>query len=255
MVDRSYLRPGGIPGWGVKGLVGVWVAALLIFVFWGSPLYPAALGLVPARAFSDLELWRVFTAPLWLGSLDRVRIAPLVLSLFCLFALGSPLERWLGTWRFLLLFGAALLIGHLGAAILGLVVSPGEALGGPAPGAWAVVAALSVIYWNHQVYLVRALPLRGRHLGWGLAAGLLIALLVDWKDGLSGLPFAADALGGAVGLLFVTRSWRPWHRRPKARSRFVLLKGGAEPPLVSAPPGGKKGNGRGSIPGQPKEWN
>ncbi|MDY0003401.1 MAG: rhomboid family intramembrane serine protease [Polyangia bacterium] len=255
MQERTYLRPGGSPGWGVKGLAAAFVTALGVFVFWGSPAFPEALGLVPSRAFPGLELWRFFSAPFWFGSLAEVRIAPFVLSVLCFFVLGAPLERWLGSWRIAVLVGAALFLGHLGAGLLGLALAPDEALGGPAPGAWAVITALCINYWSHQTLVIRPLPLRGRHLFCGLAAALLVALLWDLKDGLSPLPFVADALGGAVGALFVTKGWRPGRRRRGARSRFVVLTGGADGPASRPPAGGRKGNGRGSPGSKPKAWN
>lgn len=255
MREPIYLRPGGSPGWGTRSLMGILVTALVLFVFWGSPLYPDALALVPQRAFGALELWRLVTAPLWFGTLDQVRIAPLVLSLLGLWALGSPLERWLGTRRLLILFGAGVLLGHLGAGLLAQAMAPSEALGGPAPGVWAIATALGIHYWNHQTWVIRPLPLRGRHLFFGLTAALAVALLLDWKDGLSLFPFAADALGGAVGALFVTKGWRFWRRRPKSRSRFVVLPGGVDARSHKRSSGKGNGRGRDAAGSPPKTWN
>ncbi len=261
MRTQTYLTPGGSPERGVKILLGTLVAALGIFVFWGSPAYPDALGLVPAKALGGGQVWRVLTAPLWFGTLDKVRIAPFVLALIGLYFLGTPLERWLGTRRFLALFGASALSGHLGAALVGLGVRPDEALGGPAPGMWGVAAALCINYWNLSLFVVRPLPVRGKHLFYGLAAALVIALFVDLADHLSWLPFLADALGGAVGAAFVTRGWRLWSRGPRSRSRFVVLQGGRVGDhghrKGGGGPGKNGGNGRskGDMGGRPKYWN
>jgi membrane associated rhomboid family serine protease len=259
MVDRPFLRPGGALTPAVIGLGLGLVTALLVMVFWGSEAYPDALGLVPRRAYASLELWRLVTAPLYLGELDTVRIAPVVLGLFALYLLGTPLERWLGTVRVLVLFFSCTLVGPLVASLLGLAVSPDQPLGGPSPGIWGLVTAAGLIFWHTQVWILRPLPVRGRHVFLGLVVGFAISVVLDLVDGTSVLHALASLVGGGVGALFVTRGWRFWQRQAP-RARFVLVPGGAGGAASTGRSRGGNGNGHGEAPHGggargPRQWN
>ncbi|MFH2009905.1 MAG: rhomboid family intramembrane serine protease [bacterium] len=262
MLQRTFLKPGGNPLTGVRILLVGYLLAMLAFVFWGSRLYPDTLGLVPSRAFGGYELWRLVSSLVYFGTLEAIYIAPFLLGLFALWLLGSPLEGWLGTKRFLILFFTCALAGHLGAGLTGLALAPHQAVGGASPGVWGVIVALGLLYWNVQVYLVRPLPVRGKHLLIALGALFAIAALLDVFEKLPLLPSLASLIGGGVGALFVTRSWRPSQLFGKRRqqSRFVVLQGGRDPlPRASSPAGGRAGNGGGhsdDAPNPPKKlWN
>jgi membrane associated rhomboid family serine protease len=244
----------------VKLLLLSYTAALVGFVFWGSRLYPDTLGLVPSRTFGGLELWRVVSTLFYFGTLDQVFIAPFLLGMTALWLFGSPLEGWLGQRRFLILFFTCALVGHLAAALLGLVVNPALAVGDASPGVWGVLVALGILYWGEQVFVLRPLPVSGKHVLLALFAAFGIAVLYDLVKGFSLLPKLSSAVGGGVGALFVTRAWRPSQLFGGAakKARFVVLQGGRGIPGSPKPkPRGKNGNGGGSPTVRPpgKLWN
>lgn len=248
MLQRNYLKPGGNPPRGVRILLIVYSVALVTFVFWGSRLYPDSLALVPAKAFSDFELWRILSSLIYFGTLDRVYIAPFLLGMTALWLFGTPLEGWLGTRRFLILFFTCAVVGHLLASLLGLALASSQATGGSSPGVWGILVALGIIYWSEQIFVLRPLPVYGKHLLLGLLAAFAVAVIFDLANGFPVLPKAATAIGGGVGALFVTRSWRPSQLfgGAKPQSRFVVLQGGrASSAVKPAGPRGNNGSGNG----------
>ena len=98
---------------------------------------------------------------------------------------------------------------------------------------------------------LRRAPWLGGAVLLALAAGLVAPLAL--AVGLRGWPFYAG-LGAGLILLFGAIE-RLWQRRPQARSRFVVLRGGVQTPPGRPPGGGRKGNGRGSPHAPPKTWN
>lgn len=251
MLQRTYLKPGGNPTRGVRILLIGYSLALVTFVFWGSRLYPDTLALVPAKVFSEFEVWRVLSTLIYFGSLDQIYIAPFLLGMTALWLFGTPLEGWLGIRRFLILFFTCALVGHLVAALLGLALAPQQAVGDASPGVWGALVALGLIYWREQVFVLRPVPLYGKHVLLALLAAFAVAVIRDLFTGFPLLPKVATAIGGCVGALFVTRSWRPSQlfggSRPK--TRFVMLQGGRASPgfKPGRPGGGKSGkNGGGS---------
>lgn len=261
MLQRTYLKPGGNPTRGVRILLLSYSLALVTFVFWGSRLYPDALALVPTKAFGNFELWRIFSTLIYFGSLDQVYIAPFLLGMTALWLFGSPLEGWLGFRRFLILFFTCAVVGHLAASLLGLALSTGQATGDASPGVWGILVALGIIYWRQQVFVLRPVPLYGKHVLLTLLAAFGVAVLYDLANGFGVLPKAASAVGGGVGALFVTRAWRPSQLfgAAKPKSRFVVLQGGRATPGGKSPqPRGNNGSGNGggdggSTPGSTKK--
>jgi len=254
MVHRTYLKPGGNPTRGVRALLLGYTAALVVFVFWGSRLYPDTLALVPSKAFGDFELWRFGSTLIYFGSLDQVYIAPFLLGMTALWLFGTPLEGWLGFRRFLILFFTCAMVGHLVGALLGLALAPNQALGDASPGVWGVLMAVGLIYWRDQVFVLRPVPLHGKHVLLALVATFAVAVIYDLTKGHPLLPKAATAVGGGVGALFVTRSWRPSQLFGGSghRSRFVVLQGGRASLDPKPPkPRGNNGSGNGGSPPRP----
>lgn len=246
MLQRTYLKPGGNPPRGVRILLMGYTAALVAFVFWGSKLYPQSLALLPDRTFREFELWRILSTLVYFGELDKVYIAPFLLGLTALWMLGSPLELWLGIRRFLILFFTCAIVGHLVAGLLGLALGAAVASGDASPGVWGVLVAVGIIYWKEQVFVLRPVPLYGKHVLLGLLAAFAVAAIYDVVQGHSLLPKVATTIGGGVGALFVTRAWRPSRLfgGSGSKSRFVVLQGGrAEGGPKPGKPRGKNGHG------------
>ncbi len=257
MLQPTYLKPGGNPTRGVRILLIGYSVALITFVFWGSKLYPDAVALVPTKAFGDFELWRLLSTLIYFGSLKEVFIAPFLLGMTALWLFGTPLEGWLGTRRFLVLFFTCAVVGHLLASLMGLGLASEQATGDASPGVWGVLVALGLIYWKEQVYVLRPVPVYGKHVLLALLGAFVVAVISDLVTSFNLLPKVASAIGGGVGALFVTRFWRPSQLfgGPKAKSRFVVLKGGREGGFGK--PRGKNGNGNGGgdAPPPKKMWN
>jgi membrane associated rhomboid family serine protease len=256
MVQRSYLKPGGNPPRGVRLLLLGYTVALVTFVFWGSRLYPDTLALVPERAFIQLELWRIGSTLIYFGSLDQVYIVPFLLGMTALWLFGTPLEGWLGLRRFLILFFTCAVVGHLVAALLGLALASHQAVGDASPGVWGVLVALGLVYWREQVFVLRPVPIHGKHVLGALVAAFAVAVIYDLIKGFPLLPKAATAIGCGVGALFVTRSWRPSQLfgGSRKKTRFVVLQGGRASPSISpGNPRGQNGSGRGGRSPRPPE--
>jgi rhomboid family protein len=268
MRQRTYLKPGGTPTRGVRLLLIGYSVAMVTFVFWGSRLYPDTMALLPNRVIGGLELWRIPSTLIYFGSLEEIFIAPFLLGMTALWLFGTPLEGWLGFRRFLILFFTCAVVGHLVATLGGMAFSSAQPVGGASPGVWGVLVALGLIYWREQVFVLRPVPLQGKHVLLALLAAFAVAVIYDLATGFGLLPKAATAVGGLVGALFVTRSWRPSQifggSGPK--TRFVMLQGGRASPGFksgesSSKPGGTNGGGNGSesddpTPTPPKKlWN
>jgi membrane associated rhomboid family serine protease len=268
MRQRNYLKPGGTPPRGVRLLLIGYTVAMVTFVFWGSRLYPDGLALIPSKVIGGLELWRILSTLIYFGSLDQIYIAPFLLGMTALWLLGTPLELWLGFRRFLILFFTSAVVGHLVATLVGLALASAQPVGDASPGVWGVLTAVGLIYWREQVFVLRPVPLQGKHVLLALMAAFAVAVIYDLATGFALLPKAATLVGAGVGALFVTRSWRPslLFGGSGPKTRFVMLQGGrATESFKSGKPkgtnggtnGGSSGRGSGdSTPPPPKNlWN
>ena len=140
------------------------------------------------------------------------------------------------------------------AALLGLALALQQAVGDASPGVWGVLVALGLVYWREQVFVLRPVPIHGKHVLGALLAAFAVAVIYDLIKGFPLLPKAATAIGGGVGALFVTRSWRPSRLfgGSRKKTRFVVLQGGRASPAISpGTPRGQNGSGRGGPSPQP----
>jgi hypothetical protein len=103
-------------------------------------------GLVPERVL-DGEIWRLFSCTfLHSGFLH------LAFNGYVLWVLGSFLERLLGTWRFLLLYG----LSCLGASLTSMYFLDGIAVGASG-GLWGLLGADAVLAWRSQGLLPKSM--------------------------------------------------------------------------------------------------
>lgn len=173
-------------------LIAVNVAVYGLETLYGGADYAPALmrlgALAPPRVH-DGEIWRLVTATFLHGGLLH-----LLLNMYVLLVLGTLLEKVIGSWRFLALYGAA----ALGGSLLSLQVTTSLSVG--ASGAiWGLMTAQMVLAWRGGGILPVALrDALMKNSFQNLAINIVNSLRpgVDW---------AAHAGGGLAGaLLMVT---------------------------------------------------
>ncbi|MFZ4580400.1 MAG: rhomboid family intramembrane serine protease [Myxococcota bacterium] len=189
--------------WGVAGIAVAIALLWFLEVLWGaseSTQTLARMGGSRGEWVFAGEWWRLLAAG-WLHSGIRHAVG----NLYGLILLGVLLEKLVGTWRFLLLYGVSI----AGSELLAAVVGP-EQLGiGASGGVFGVMGALFVLSFRSD-----GLPRLERkavaiHSGVYLAYNLLASLLpgVGMAAHLGGL--ATGALLAATGVL-TFRMPRPW---------------------------------------------
>lgn len=102
--------------------------------------------LSPQRVWQG-ELWRLLSCTFLHAGLMHVGF-----NTYVLWVLGTFLERILGSWRFLLLYG----LSCLGASLVSLFFLQGFSVGASG-GLWGILAAQAVLAWRAQGLLPRAL--------------------------------------------------------------------------------------------------
>lgn len=121
----------------------------LEFLFGGTESPPVLIrmgALVPERVM-DGEIWRLLACTFLHSGPMHV-----ALNTYVLWVLGSFLERVLGSWRFLLLYG----LSCLGASLVSLVFLEGFAVGASG-GLWGLLGAHAVLGYRSGGLLPRAM--------------------------------------------------------------------------------------------------
>ncbi len=213
---------------------GMWVtralSAALVAMFvleWrfggtGDLLVLARMGAFMPDRVRDGESWRLLSSaflhagPIHLGG-----------NLLVLWFLGGALERLLGPARFLLLWGAAALLGNLG----GLVVANAPISVGASGAGWGILAAEAVLAVRPHGLLVAELLPRFRKaalVNLGLNVGISFLPNVDWVAHLGGGLVGAALVGSGALIAGVpalpARDARPGElpaRRPRTPAWIV----------------------------------
>ena len=100
----------------------------------------------PERVLAG-EVWRLFSCTFLHAGFLHV-----LFNTYVLWVLGSFLERILGTWRFLLVYG----LSCLGASLASLVFLEGFSVGASG-GVWGLLGAQAVLAWRSRGLLPRAM--------------------------------------------------------------------------------------------------
>jgi len=197
-----------------RGAFGLFALAFVVTLLLGDRAFAAALELRPDQLLSGRLWWTplsgLFREPEGLGMLA------LLWTLIVQWWLGSRLEGFWGTPRYLIMVMVSGLVGMLGAAALGLALpAMREAtLVGSAPLDFAAVVAFGFVFAKERlqvgsreispvvVALVSGLVVLSFPLIVALAAGASIAHA--WPS------LVPAGIAGVVALLFV----QPWRRRP-----------------------------------------
>ena len=156
--------------WAVMVLMaalGVSTALLRTWIPGGELVF---MWLIGERAHAFTQPWRLLTSGLLT---DPNTWRHLLWSLVGLYFLGAPLERRLGSWRFVRFLALAVLFGNLAVIAIAALMPPDaqmrfrpEFMFGPTAAITAIAVAWSREYADSTVNIFFVVPLRGRMLLW-----------------------------------------------------------------------------------------
>ncbi len=211
----------GRPPRATQALVAAIVAIYVVGIAWGAPKDLVALlrmGAFERSLVLDGEVWRLLSSTLLHGS-----VMHLGFNAYVLWAIGSTLERLVGSSRFLVLYVAS----GLGGGLLSLAFMDGVGVG--ASGAiWGLMTAQLALVWR-PIGLVPE-PLRAPMRSGSLQT-LVMNVLISFMPGIGwsahfggGLVGAGLAFGGAL-----THGLPRWaeERRPPPDRVPVAMRVGA----------------------------
>lgn len=131
---------------------------------------------------------------------DPKNIFHVLITLVVLYSLGPPLERYIGTKYFLILYVASGIIGGLVQMLVAMIIGkwdePMLVASGPLMG---LLLAFSILFSNVTVRIWGLAPLSAKHLIWIAIALDVIGLIIDQKIS---WPAHLGGIGGAY--LFIT---------------------------------------------------
>jgi hypothetical protein len=192
-----------LPKFGRGSFVIFLVALLLSAILADQP--SAKLLVLDPRAFARAEaLW----APLSACFIFREgELFGLVGTLVVQWLLGSLLEGFWGTRRYLLFAIGCGLAGYLSIALLGLLLPAVQAVqvAGTTPIDLAAVVAFGVVFGRRQLNILGLLPLSSRGLALLICCVALVSPLARGAPWPKVVPWAVSML---VALLITTQPWR-----------------------------------------------
>ncbi len=208
------MGPIALPTWtpAVKALIlvngGIYLAALLLHLTPGAPILRFLIdvfGLDP-RAWSD---WFPFV-PVWqlvsYGFLHGIEPLHVLWNMLLLFFFGTMLEGILGTRRFLVVYGACMVVGGMVHLLLALHPAFRSSAIGASGAVLGVLAALATLR-PHTRVIVLFIPLTLKVLAIGIFALDFIALLLQTKGAGSGTAHGVHVGGFLFGFLAARQRW------------------------------------------------
>lgn len=225
----------------VKWLLGIEIAVFLLLAFAGAAT-KAMLGqwliLTPASLLEG-HVWKLVTTALFPQDPITLFFDILILFMFMPF-----LEREWGTRRFVRFALIITLVSNVVAVGFGLLLGGVHtlvAISGLTPFVYAAIIAYGAQYANHPISLLGVIQMKGKTLAIGIAALVVIAMLVgrNWVEGVGHITGMLAGWVIATGR-FTPRLWILKWRRDRLRRRYTVLDGG-----VSGGLGGGFGGGAG----------
>lgn len=180
-----------------------WIVAVVILalyglqVLWGGPGSEpllARMGALHGPAVLEGQLWRLAS-----GALLHTGVAHLATNVVVLVAVGRPVERIIGTARWLLLFVGSL----LGGTVASLIATPGLAVGASG-GIVGLLAGSVVLAFTRADDLSDSTRLLLR---WGTLLALGVTVAQSFQPGIDMAAHIGGALAG--GLIMIARAMRP----------------------------------------------
>ncbi len=195
MTDESARALRGSPAtWIVGAAIGLLFGLQVLWGGPGSEPLLARMGALHGPSVLEGQLWRLAS-----GALLHTGAAHLATNLVVLIAVGRPVERLLGTARWLLLFVGSI----LGGSVASLIAAPELAVGASG-GLLGLLAGAVVLAFTRS----DGLPDRTRLLlRWGTLLALGVTVAQSFQPGVD----MAAHLGGAVagGLIVAAPPMRP----------------------------------------------
>lgn len=170
------------------------------------------------------EVWQLATYGFLHAARDPMH---LVGNLLMLWFFGSMLQQETGSKRFVLAWAVFQLAGglvYLVPAAFGHATPPAIGASGAAYG---VMAACATLHPDARVLLI-VFPVRLRHLALGIVVLTVLAALLDFKEGASGVAHLVHLGGLAAGYLWIrTGLWRrdPWAALERRRAVASIERG------------------------------
>jgi membrane associated rhomboid family serine protease len=209
VVQRTSVRVTDTPA--TKILVAVNVAVYLVTAVQGNGLnMPGGSLFVKWILFGPLvdhgDWWRLVTSMFLHASLLHIGF-----NMLALWWIGRPVENYLGTTRYLLLYFVSGLAGSAGA----LVYAPTSPAVGASGAIFGVLGAMLILEWQHT----------GRF-GGQAATLILINLVLNFAyNGVGGTISIGAHIGGLIGGILVTLAFANWGRGHAAYGKVGLVGG------------------------------
>ncbi len=191
----------------LEGKLALYLLGFTVFIFFIQLAYGEAFTKAfyfdPSQAFA--KPWMFITSVFLHGGFGH-----LLFNMLVLFFFGILLEKEIGSFRFLIFYILAGIVGNLG--YLAFTIITGNMI--PALGAsgalYGVFAALAVISPGIVVYAFFFVPMKIR---WAFATFALIDILLIGAD--TGVARAAHLAGGLIGLVYgiYLKKTRPEHEQ------------------------------------------
>lgn len=191
-----------------RGAFFLFVIVFAVSLLLGDRPLAADLVVVPAELTRGEGLWTPLTA----GFLfPEAHLAALAFTLFVQWFMGSPLEGFWGTRRYVIMVVVSVVLGYALTGLLALwvpAVAAVGALSGATPLDLATATAFGIVFAQQDVSLFGLNPIKGRVLA-GFTVLLVLALPVARAGGIDAWPgLLPSVFAVAVALLFVTQPWR-----------------------------------------------
>lgn len=209
---------------GVGWILGLYVAAFLLFLFSGKAgeqFFREWLILTPGSLLRG-HVWKLVTSPLIAG-----QGISFFFDCFMLWMFIPVLEGFWGMRRFLFFAVGASLAGGVVGALVGLAMgTPDVAISGLAPFIYGAIAAYGIVYGKQQVSFFGVLPIQARVLALGIGAILALSMILGgtWVTGAA--SFAGMAYAWLITRGFTPNVWGLRIRRWWLRRKLGVLEGG-----------------------------
>jgi membrane associated rhomboid family serine protease len=196
-----------------RGAFALFVSTFVVTLLLGDRGFAEALTLEPGAVLDGSEWWTplttMFRYPEGLGLLG------LLGTLGVQWLIGSRLEGFWGTTRYLAMVLVAGLLGYASTLALGLVLADAQALSfaGASPLNLAAAVAFMIVFGREKLRLGSAelspVLVGGIVASLALAFPMIVALVAKIPASAAWMTMVPGAVAGLVALVFV----QPWHKR------------------------------------------
>ncbi|MGH1342008.1 MAG: hypothetical protein ACRBN8_10680 [Nannocystales bacterium] len=194
---------GSLPKFG-RGSFAIFLAAAVLSAMLGDQPVANQLALQPSAVLSGDELWSPLTANFMFPNNELIG---LLSTGFAQWFIGSQLEAFWGTKKYVTLVLGAGVAGYVASVVVGALsaTAAGIEVGGSVPMDLAAITAFGFVFANRQLRLLASLPLSVK----GFSALLVgLALVLPLFRGSPWPVVVPLAVAVAVAAAAVTQPWR-----------------------------------------------